>query len=60
VRHSHGRLFLGGRSDIVTNIFAYKGSEYNNYGVVQLHRPLIVEDGRPNIIDAPSTFIFGR
>jgi len=60
VRHCHEHLFLAGGSDIVTNIFASKGSQYNDYGEIQLHRPLIVEDARPNIVDAPLTIIFRR
>ena len=60
VRHCHERLFLGGGSDIVTNIFASKGSQNNDYGVIQLNRPLIVKDARPNIVDAPLILIFRR
>jgi hypothetical protein len=58
VRHCHGHLSLAGGSDIVTNIVAYNGSQYNDYGGIQLHRPLILKDARQNIIDAPLTFSF--
>jgi hypothetical protein len=58
VRHCHGRLFLGGGSNVASNPFAYRGSKYNDYGVVQLHRPLIVNDGRQNIIEALMMVIF--
>jgi len=58
VRHRDGRLLLEGGSDIVTNMFAYDGCQYNDYGVIQLHRPLIVEDARPNIVDTSLTRIF--
>jgi hypothetical protein len=53
-------LILEGGNDNVTNIFAYIGSQYNDYSVVQLHRPLIDKDTRPNIVDAPLTFIIRR
>jgi hypothetical protein len=52
--------FLEGSSDSVTNIVAYKGSQYNDYGVIQLHRPFSVGDARPNIVEALLTFIFMR
>ena len=57
MRHCHGRLFLEGGSESVSNIFPYKGSQYNDYGVIQMPRHSIVEDVAPNIVDAPLTLI---
>jgi len=52
--------FSGGCSDIVTSIFAYKGGLYYDYWSMPLHRPWIIKDARPEIIDAPLTLIFWR
>jgi len=53
-------LFLGGSSDVVTSIFAYKGGQYCDYGCMLLHSPWIIQDARWKIVDAPLTLIFRR
>jgi len=40
----HWRSFLGGGSDIVTSIFANKGSQCWDYGLTVLHSPSIIEN----------------
>jgi len=48
---------FGGSCDIVNSIFAHKGGEYNDFGQMLLHGPVIIQDARPKIIDAPLAFI---
>jgi len=51
------RSFFGGCSDIITTIFAHKGGQYCDYGLMLLHSPMIIWDARPNIIDDLLTLI---
>jgi hypothetical protein len=37
--------------------FAHKGSQNYHYGLVLSHRPVIIEDGRPEIGDTPLILI---
>jgi len=39
-------------SGINSSIFAHKGLKYFHYGLMLLHSPVIIEDGRPYIVDA--------
>jgi len=51
------RSFLGGSSNIVTAIFAHKGGQYCNYVLMSLQSPVIIQDARHRIVDAPLTLI---
>jgi len=42
---------------MVVGIFAHKGSQYCHYGLMLLHSLVIIQDARPEIGDAPFTFI---
>jgi hypothetical protein len=53
----HWHSFLGVGSDIVCSIFAHKGRKYYYYGLMPLHSPVIIEDVRPEILDAPLMLI---
>jgi len=52
------RSCLDGGSDIVSVTFAHNDSQYFDYGLMSLHSPLIIQDARPQVIDAPLTLIF--
>jgi len=52
-----GRSFSGGGSDIINNIFANNGSHCCDYGLKPSHIPVIIQDARPNIVDAPLMLI---
>lgn len=45
------RSFLGGGSDIITNIFAHTGGSFCHCGLMMLHSPLIIEDARQKVAD---------
>jgi len=49
--------FLGGSSNIICSIFARKGRQYYDYGKMPLHSPGIIQDVRPEIVDAPLMLI---
>jgi len=49
--------FLGGSCNIVTTIFAHKGSQYYNYGLMSLHSQVIIQDARHTIVDPPLRLI---
>jgi len=51
------RSFLWGGSDIVAGLCAHKGGQYWDYGLILSHSPVIIEDARPEIGDAPFTLI---
>jgi len=53
-------LSLGGSSDIVTSIFAYKGGHSFYFGSKPTHSPLIMQDAVPEIVDALLTLNFRR
>jgi len=46
------RSFLGCCSDIVFCVFTYKGRQNYDYGYMPLHSPAIIQDVRPEIVDA--------
>jgi len=48
---------LGDGSIIVTSVFAYRGGQSIDHGLMSLHRPWIVQDEWPKIIDTPLTLI---
>jgi len=48
----HWRSVLGGSSDIMSSIFAHQGLQYYEYGWMLLHSPVIIQDARPDIVDA--------
>jgi len=49
--------FLRGSSDIVTSICPNKAGQYCDFGLIPLHSPAIIQDARPDILDAPLMFI---
>jgi len=51
------RSFLGGGSDIVAGLYAHKGSEHCDYGLILSRSPVIIQDARPEIRDAPLMLI---
>jgi hypothetical protein len=51
------RSFLGGGSDIITNIFAHTGGSFCHCGLMMLHSPLIIEDARQKVADPRLTLI---
>jgi len=51
------RLFLGGGSNMVVGSFAHKGGQYYHYGFMLSRSPVIIQDARPEIGDAPLTLI---
>lgn len=51
------RSFLGGSSNIVLGIFAPKGCQYCDCGWMPLHSAVIIQDAKPQIVDAPFTLI---
>jgi len=42
---------LGGSTDIMTIIFAYKGGQYYDHGSMPLHSPWNIQDAWPKIVD---------
>jgi len=48
-----GYLSLGGSSNIVANIFAYRGGWYLDYGLSPWHSTLIINDARQKLGDTP-------
>jgi len=53
----HWREFLGGGSNIVAGHCAHKDAQYTDYGVMLSRSPVIIEDARLEIGDAPLTLI---
>jgi len=51
------RSFVEGGSDIVTSIFTHKGRQYFDYGLMPLHSTFIIQETRPEIVDAPLTLM---
>jgi len=51
---------LGGSSNVVAGIFAYKVGQYSDYGSMPLHSPWIIQDARAKIVQALLTLIFRR
>jgi hypothetical protein len=51
------RSFSGGCSDMVIRCFAQNGGQYNHYGWMLLGSPVIIQDARLEISDAPLTLI---
>jgi len=49
--------FLGGSKDIVSSIVAHSGRQYYHYGWMPLYSPVIIQDERTEIVDAPLTLI---
>jgi len=45
---------------VFANLFAYEGCQNIGYGLMLLHSPLIIQDARPKIIDAPLTTTSSR
>ena len=56
----HWHSYLGGRSDVVDEVYTQNGSPHIDYGFMLSHSGLIIEDARAKIIDAPLTLIFKR
>ena len=54
------RAYLRGSSDIVTSIFAYKGSQYDDYGSMMVHSPWFIQNAWPKIVAALFPLIVGR
>jgi hypothetical protein len=48
---------LEGGSNIVAGHSAHKGGQYTDYGVMLSRSPMIIQDARLEIGDAPLTFI---
>jgi len=46
-------------SDIITNSIAHIRGQYIDYRLFPLHSPLIVQDTRPKIVDAPWMITLG-
>jgi len=46
------RTFLKGSSDVITSIFANKGSRYCDYGCIPLQSPWIIQNAGLKIVDA--------
>ena len=55
----HWRSFLGGSSDTIIRIFAYKGSRYYNYRCMPLHSPWIILDAWQKIVDTHMKEVVG-
>jgi len=53
----HWHSFSGGGSNIVAVLCAYQDGQYCDYGVILLCSPVIIQDARPEISDAPLTLI---
>ena len=53
----HWRSFLGRGSNIVAGIYAHKCGRYCDYSLMLAHNPVIIEDARPEIGDAPLMLI---
>jgi len=51
------RSFLGGSSVTVCCAFTYKGCHNYDYGSMPLHIPAMIQDVRPEIVDAPLTLV---
>jgi len=51
------RSFLGGGSDVVVGPVAHSGGQYYHYGLMLSRSPVIIQDARPEISDAPLTLI---
>jgi len=49
--------FLGGANDIVAGQFAHTHGQYCDYGLTLSHSPVVIQDARPEIGDAPLTLI---
>ena len=49
--------FLGSSNDIVCSIFAHTGRQYYHFGQMPLHSPVIIQDVRPEMVDALLTLI---
>jgi len=49
----HWRSSLKCGSDIVHSILTHKGGLHCDYGPMQFHCPFIIQDARPEIINAP-------
>ena len=45
---------------MVASIYAHNGGQYSDSGFMLLDNPLIMQDAKPKIMDAPLTVIFGR
>jgi len=48
-----------GGSDINTTVFAWKGSQYSNYGLLSLLHSLIIQNAGPKMINPPLMLISG-
>jgi len=56
----HWRWFFGDGSDKVGSILAHIGGRYYHYGLTRLYCPVIIQNAKPKIFDAPLMFIFRR
>jgi hypothetical protein len=53
----HWRSFVGGGSNIVAGHSANKGGQYTDYGLLLSRCPVIIQDARLEIGDAPLMLI---
>jgi hypothetical protein len=53
----HSGSVLRGGSNNVAALCVYKGGQYSHYSLTLAHRPVIIQDARPEIRDTPLMLI---